>query len=108
MKLALTFPALLQAFFTDRLIAQRNASAHTIAAYRDTFRLLFNYVREQLDKAPSLTTLSEIEKTAHGVVTPAWLPFTRSSTMLPISFPNTARSSNGFWRFPERSMSVPW
>ena len=29
-----------QAFFTERLITQRNASPHTIAAYRDTFRLL--------------------------------------------------------------------
>ena len=30
----------LQAFFTDRLIRQRRASPHTIAAYRDTWRLL--------------------------------------------------------------------
>lgn len=33
---------LLQAFFTDRLITQRRASPHTIAAYRDTFRLLLD------------------------------------------------------------------
>ena len=31
-----------QAFFTQRLIQQRNASPHTIAAYRDTFRLLLS------------------------------------------------------------------
>jgi hypothetical protein len=30
----------LQAFFTDRLIGQRHASDHTVAAYRDTWRLL--------------------------------------------------------------------
>lgn len=30
----------LQAFFTDRLVRQRNASPHTIAAYRDTIKLL--------------------------------------------------------------------
>ena len=30
----------LQAFFADRLARQRQASAHTIAAYRDTMRLL--------------------------------------------------------------------
>ena len=30
----------LQAFFTDRLIGQRGASGHTIAGYRDTWRLL--------------------------------------------------------------------
>ena len=33
----------LQAFFTDRLITQRHVSAHTIAAYRDTLRLLLSY-----------------------------------------------------------------
>ena len=33
----------LQAFFTDRLISQRQASPHTIAAYRDTFRLLLRF-----------------------------------------------------------------
>jgi len=33
----------LQAFFTDRLIAQRHASGHTIAGYRDTFRLLLGF-----------------------------------------------------------------
>ena len=30
----------LQAFFTERLIRQRQASPHTLAAYRDTLRLL--------------------------------------------------------------------
>ena len=30
----------LQAWFTDRLMTQKNASPRTIAAYRDTFRLL--------------------------------------------------------------------
>jgi len=35
-----TLAPALQAFFTDRLIAQRRASPHTIAGYRDTFRLL--------------------------------------------------------------------
>jgi len=32
----------LQAFFTDRLARQRHASPHTIAAYRDTWRLLLS------------------------------------------------------------------
>jgi hypothetical protein len=35
-----SFPGLLQAFFTDKLIAERQASANTLAAYRDTFILL--------------------------------------------------------------------
>jgi len=33
----------LQGFFTQRLITQRNASPQTIAAYRDTFRLLLRF-----------------------------------------------------------------
>ena len=34
----------LESFFTDYLIGQRGASAHTIAAYRDTFRLPCGYI----------------------------------------------------------------
>jgi hypothetical protein len=37
----------LQAFFTERLIRQRHASGHTIAAYRDTLRLLLGYAAER-------------------------------------------------------------
>ena len=43
----------LQAFFTDRLVGQRQASAHTIAAYRDTIRLLLAFTAEHTGKAPS-------------------------------------------------------
>jgi len=43
----------LQAFFTDRLIGQKRASAHTIAAYRDTIRLLLAFAAQQASKAPS-------------------------------------------------------
>jgi len=43
MKIASDFQTLLQAFFTDRLMAQCHASPHTIAAYRDTFRLLLAF-----------------------------------------------------------------
>ena len=37
-----TFPALLQKFFTQRLMQQKRVSAHTISSYRDTFRLLLH------------------------------------------------------------------
>ena len=43
MNSATRFPALLEAFFTDRLMRQREASSHTIASYRDTFRLLLGF-----------------------------------------------------------------
>ena len=39
------FPGLLERFFTQRLIAQRRVSSHTIASYRDTFRLLLQLSR---------------------------------------------------------------
>ena len=62
----MTFPSLLQAFFTDRLIAQRNASPNTIAAYRDTFRLLFNYAKKELGKAPSALALEDLNSSFIG------------------------------------------
>jgi hypothetical protein len=40
MKLAFNVAMLIERYFTDRLIRQRNASPNTIASYRDTFRLL--------------------------------------------------------------------
>lgn len=51
---------LLQAFFTDRLLDQRNASAHTVAAYRDTFRLLLSFANKQLGKQPSELELEDL------------------------------------------------
>lgn len=42
----------LQAFFTDRLITERNASPETIASYRDTMRLLLSYAHDHAGKAP--------------------------------------------------------
>lgn len=38
-----TLAATVQEFFTQRLIGQRQASPHTIAAYRDTIRLLLQF-----------------------------------------------------------------
>ncbi len=55
------FPALLQAFFSDRLLQQRHASPHTIVAYRDTFRLLLAYAQGQLGKAPSDLCLEDLD-----------------------------------------------
>ena len=47
------FAPILQAFFTDRLITQRQASGHTIATYRDTFRLLLGFAADQHHTPPS-------------------------------------------------------
>jgi integrase/recombinase XerD len=51
----------LQAWFTDRLIAQRNVSPHTIRAYRDTLRLLLDYTQGRLGREPSQLDISELD-----------------------------------------------
>jgi site-specific recombinase XerD len=51
----------LQAFFTDRLIHQRDASPNTVKAYRDTFRLLLRYVEDQTGTQPSQLDLADID-----------------------------------------------
>ena len=51
---------LLEGFFTQRLIAQRRASPHTIASYRDTFRLLLGFIEKRSGRAPSKLALAEL------------------------------------------------
>jgi site-specific recombinase XerD len=61
MRAANSFPALLEAFFVDRLARQRQVSPHTVASYRDIFRLLPHYAQRQIGKAPSVLTLSDLD-----------------------------------------------
>jgi len=51
---------LVEAFFCKRLISQRRASPHTIASYRDTFRLLLAFAQKRLSRAPSQLELKDI------------------------------------------------
>jgi len=55
------FAVSLQAFFTDRLMRQRRASPHTVASYRDTFRLLLAFAQERLKKSPSALILEDLD-----------------------------------------------
>ncbi len=55
------FPALLQDFFHRRLVAQRGASAHTIASYRDTFTLFLGYAAQRIGRTPSALTVSDLD-----------------------------------------------
>lgn len=64
--IAANFPALLQAFFTERLLQQRRASPHTIAGYRDSFRLLLAFAQERIKKAPSDLALADLDPTFIG------------------------------------------
>jgi integrase/recombinase XerD len=51
----------LEAFFTDRLITQKDASPRTIAAYRDTLRLLLRFAAEQTGKQPARLEFSDLD-----------------------------------------------
>ena len=53
----------LQAFFTDRLASQLQASPRTIASYRDTLRLLLCFVQERTGKAPSALDWDDLDET---------------------------------------------
>jgi len=58
---AANLPALLQRFFTDRLQSQLNASPHTVASYRDAFRLLLVFASERLRRAPSRFRVEDLD-----------------------------------------------
>ena len=55
------FQALLQGFFTDRLMRQRQASPHTISSYRDSFRLLLHFAQRRLGVQPQRLTFEQID-----------------------------------------------
>ena len=51
----------LQAFFTDRLIRQRHASPQTVAAYRDTWRLLLGFAATRTGRPPSQLEITDLD-----------------------------------------------
>lgn len=53
-------PCLVEGFFAKRLVSQRNVSNHTIASYRDTFRLLFAFAHRELHRPPSELTMKDL------------------------------------------------
>lgn len=99
--LSTSLPTLLQSFFVDRLLAQRQASAHTIAGYRDSFRLLLHFAAARLGKAPTDLVVEELDapfigplgsfssiwsrsgRTPRARATRAWPRSTRSSGTSP-------------------------
>ena len=54
-------PALIEAFFARHLAARQGVSAHTIASYRDTFRLLLRFAWKRLGKAPSQLDTGDLD-----------------------------------------------
>ena len=51
----------MEAFFTERLIGQRQASGHTVAAYRDAFRLLLRFAHQRSGKAPAALAFDDLD-----------------------------------------------
>jgi len=84
MSSAASLAALVERFFTQRLIHQRHVSPHTLSSYRDTFRLLLAFTRQRLLKPPSQLALEEIDAPLIG----AFLDDLETSRG------NTARSRN--------------
>jgi len=98
----------LQAFFTERLIGHRQASPHTIAAYRDGFRLLFVYLAETTGKSPADLDFDDLDATAisgflaHQEHRRGVSPATRNARLAAI------RSLFGFasYRHPEHAATI--
>jgi integrase/recombinase XerD len=51
----------LEAFFTERLMAQRRASPHTVASYRDAFRLLLKYAQDTIGTQPARLCIEDLD-----------------------------------------------
>ena len=118
-----TLAPTLQAFFTDRLIRQRNASPHTIAAYRDTIRLLLGFAAQRVGTEPSKLDLGQLDAPLIGRVprpprdasagaapapaTPVWRRSARSTATPRCATPSTPRRSNGSSRSHPSATNEP-
>ena len=57
---------LLQGFFTDRLARQKKASPNTVAAYRDTCKLLLSFAQDKTGRAPSSLSVADLDAALVG------------------------------------------
>src|SRR3954467_4830417 len=58
---SMTLAVLLQHFFTERLCTQMQASPHTIAGYRDTFRLLLRFASAEFGRPPTRLAVEDLD-----------------------------------------------
>jgi site-specific recombinase XerD len=58
------FATLVQQFFCQRLVEPQNASARTVASYRDTFRLLLNFFAECRGRSPAVLSMTDLDAPA--------------------------------------------
>ncbi len=61
MTTATSLAPLLERFFTQRLMQQRQASPHTISSYRDTFRQFLTFAQQRLHQRPSRLNIEQID-----------------------------------------------
>lgn len=61
-----TLAPVMEGFFTERLLTQRQASPHTIASYRDTFRLLLGFVQRRTGTTPAKLALEDLDAVMIG------------------------------------------
>jgi site-specific recombinase XerD len=61
MTTATSLAPLLERFFTQRLMQQRQASPHTISSYRDTFRQFLTFAQQRLHQPPSRLSFEQID-----------------------------------------------
>ena len=100
----------LEAFFVERLINQKDASPRTIAAYRDTLKLLLRYASECTGKQPSMLDFADLDAplisgfldhlqrergTLPGPVTRVWRRSTRSTGSRRCVTPSMRKRSRG-------------
>ena len=89
-------PAHVQCFFADWLIAQREASPHTVASYRDTFRLLLAYASRQLARQPTDLSVTDID----ADLVAGFLAFVEDGRNNGVRTRNVRRAAiRGFFRF---------
>jgi len=62
MSTPISLAALMERFFTQRLMQQRQASPHTISSYRDTFQQFLKFTEQRLRKEPSRLVFQEIDE----------------------------------------------
>jgi len=60
MTTSISLAPVLERFFTQRLMQQRQASAHTVSSYRDTFRQFLKFAQQRLHKAPNALAFEQI------------------------------------------------
>ena len=110
-----TFAALLQSFFTDRLLRQMRASPNTISGYRDAFRLLLRYATDRLGKAPSDLALEDlapalvVDFLEHLEVTCGNATTTRNNRLAAIRsfFRHVAMSEPAYVLHSQRILAIP-